>query len=131
MFEKFVNANLFADGFLQVGAVLDVDLLHGAGLAGVSIDEKLDFGERALAQDLHQVPAFDKFSNHFADVCRSVERKRIPDLFLVFRFLLRIVSFAFAPSEKQTNFFFFSGCNNSCSSNISSFEKNRGTPLSN
>jgi hypothetical protein len=56
-----------------------------------------------------------------------VERKRIPDLFLVFRFLLRIVSFSFAPSEKQTN----SGCNNSCSSNISSFEKNRGTPLSN
>ena len=86
MFEKFVNANLFADGFLQVGAVLDVDLLHGAGLAGVSIDEKLDFGERALAQDLHQVPAFDKFSNHFADVCRSVVRWNEKEFLIYFLF---------------------------------------------
>ena len=130
MFKKFVNANLFPDRFFQLRLVLDVDLLHGAGLARVPIDEKFDFRERPLAQDLHQVPTFDEFANHFSAVVES-ERKRIPDLFVVvpvrfFVFCFACLVRSFAPAENKQTFFY--GCNNSCSSNISSsLGKNRGT----
>ena len=62
--QQLVDTDFFPDGLLQVGTVLEGHLLHGAGLPGVAVDQKLDLGEGALAQDLHQVPAFDEFANH-------------------------------------------------------------------
>ena len=73
MLQQLVNADLLPDRLLQVGPVLQSHLLHGARLPGVAINEKFDFGKSALSQDLHQIPAFDKFANHGAVVVVPVD----------------------------------------------------------
>ena len=73
MLQQLVNADLLPDRLLQVGPVLQSHLLHGARLPGVAINEKFDFGKSALTQDLHQIPAFDKFANHGAVVVVPVD----------------------------------------------------------
>ena len=64
MLEQLVHTNLLLGRLVSLGVLLDVDLLHGAGLARVPVHQELHLGERAFAEDLEKVPAFDEFAHH-------------------------------------------------------------------
>ena len=50
--EELVDADLLDGGHLGVRVLPEVDLLHGARLARLPVDEELHLGERPLAEDL-------------------------------------------------------------------------------